>query len=51
MILPCSCNHTGQDALNGPGHRVMNAAIKGGLPGMVKLRCTVCRKEHYRRGK
>jgi hypothetical protein len=40
MIGKCLCNHAGQDALHGPGRRVLNH-----VPHKDKadeFRCTVC---------
>jgi hypothetical protein len=41
MILKCSCQHEGQDELNGKGMRVCCPNKDG-----TKLHCTVCGKEH-----
>ena len=46
MIHPCSkqCKSEFQDKLYGKGRRVFNQA-KSGIPGVTKLRCTVCKNE------
>lgn len=41
MILPCTCNHPGQDELNGKNMRVHNWA-KGANQKNGAWKCTVC---------
>lgn len=44
VIVPCDCNHTGQDELHGVGRRVAN--YKGSTTkDSPKATCTVCGKE------
>ena len=40
-VRPCSCVHEFQDKEYGKGMRLHTEA-KGGSPGQVKYRCTVC---------
>lgn len=51
MILPCSCTHLPQDTLHGSGQRVCNPTDKRLVVGMTCYRCTICRKDHFRRTK
>ena len=44
MIGQCFCSHSVQDALHGPGRRVMTPAK--GKDGGVKWRCSVCLREY-----
>lgn len=38
-IMPCTCKHPNQDAVNGPGMRAMSHTKSG------SFRCSVCGKE------
>ena len=40
-IMPCTCQHAGQDRLHGPGKRVHNRFTKGD----GGWRCAVCGNE------
>lgn len=51
----CQCLNTGQDALHGKGHRVVNPINKSKLQGVIhRYRCTSCGrdvpKEHVIKG-
>ena len=48
VILRCSCDNEGQDALYGAGMRVFNMMNNGkpiGTNTRPSARCTVCKKE------